>query len=181
MIWMQAYPFVPIQLTFVSAIGTGIPAFILTFENDISRPKSNFLVSVLSRAIPGALTISCGISILYCIVQYGPMNVNLEQYQTMCTLLAVINAIGVLYMICRPLSFLRLLVLILSIAMAVGGMLFFPTMFFLYQLSWQANLLVFAIGAGQVYLLYQLWQVHWSKYLNRLPLVAKANAAAHHS
>ena len=180
-IWMQAYPFVPIQLTFVSAIGTGIPAFILTFENDISRPKSNFLVSVLSRAIPGALAISCGISILYCIVQYGPMNVNLEQYQTMCTLLAVINAIGVLYMICRPLSFLRLLVLILSIAMAVGGMLFFPTMFFLYQLSWQANLLVFAIGAGQVYLLYQLWQVHWSKYLNRLPLVAKANAAAHQS
>lgn len=180
-IWMQAYPFVPIQLTFVSAIGTGIPAFILTFENDISRPKSNFLVSVLSRAIPGALAISCGISILYCIVQYGPMNVNLEQYQTMCTLLAVINAIGVLYMICRPLSFLRLLVLILSIAMAVGGMLFFPTMFFLYQLSRQANLLVFAIGAGQVYLLYQLWQVHWSKYLNRLPLVAKANAAAHQS
>ena len=180
-IWMQAYPFVPIQLTFVSAIGTGIPAFILTFENDISRPKSNFLVSVLSRAIPGALAISCGISILYCIVQYGPMNVNLEQYQTMCTLLAVINAIGVLYMICRPLSFLRLLVLILSIAMAVGGMLFFPTMFFLYQLSWQADLLVFAIGAGQVYLLYQLWQVHWSKYLNRLPLVAKANAAAHQS
>lgn len=180
-IWMQAYPFVPIQLTFVSAIGTGIPAFILTFENDISRPKSNFLVSVLSRAIPGALAISCGISILYCIVQYGPMNVNLEQYQTMCTLLAVINAIGVLYMICRPLSFLRLLVLILSIAMAVGGMLFFPAMFFLYQLSWQADLLVFAIGAGQVYLLYQLWQVHWSKYLNRLPLVAKANAAAHQS
>lgn len=180
-IWMQAYPFVPIQLTFVSAIGTGIPAFILTFENDISRPKSNFLVSVLSRAIPGALAISCGISILYCIVQYGPMNVNLEQYQTMCTLLAVINAIGVLYMICRPLSFLRLLVLILSIAMAVGGMLFFPTMFFLYQLSWQADLLVFAIGAGQVYLLYQLWQVHWSKYLNRLPLVAKANATAHQS
>ena len=43
------------------------------------------------------------------------------------------------------------------------------------------NLLVFAIGAGQVYLLYQLWQVHWSKYLNRLPLVAKANAAAHQS
>ncbi len=177
-VWMQAYPFVPIQLTFVSAIGTGIPAFILTFENDISRPKGSFLVSVLSRAIPGALAISCGISVLYCIVQYGSVDVSMEQYQTMCTLLAALNALGVLYMICRPLSFLRLLVLSFSVLMAIGGILLLPNVFFLYRLSWTLNLIVLAVGAGQEFLLYQLWQVRWSKYLNKLPLVARSAAVS---
>ncbi len=179
-VWMQAYPFVPIQLTFVSAIGTGIPAFILTFENDISRPGRSFLVSVLSRAIPGALAISTGISILYCIVQYGPLDASIEQYQTMCTLLAVLNAIGVLYMICRPLSFLRLIVLILSVAMAAGGLLFCSNIFFLYRLNLTYDLVVLGVGALQGALLWRLWSVHWSRWLKKLPLVRKTMEATAH-
>ncbi len=61
-LWMRSYPFIPIQLTLVSSLGTGIPAFILTFENDTKRIQGNFLVSVLSRATPGALSVCLSIA-----------------------------------------------------------------------------------------------------------------------
>lgn len=165
--WMQAYPFVPIELTLVSAIGTGVPAFLLTFENDTSRPKGNFMISVLSRAIPGGLAITAGISVVYCMVQYGNQSVSIEQYQTICTWLAAVNAIGVLYLICQPLSMPRRLILILSLLMAAGAFLLIPSVFMLKPLTWMLYGLMAIVAALQELLLWYLWHRPWSRILSR--------------
>ena len=135
-VWMKVYPFVPIQLTLVSSAGIGIPSFFLTFENDTKRPKGNFLISVLSRAIPGALAITFGIAIAYIVLIHGPFELTLDQYQTICTWLAAINALGILALICFPPSRLRLGVIILSIGMILGALLLLPSVFYLDKLSW---------------------------------------------
>lgn len=174
--WMQAYPFVPIELTLVSSIGTGVPAFLLTFENDTTRPKGNFMISVLSRAIPGGLALSAGISIVYCFVQYGNQSVSIEQYQTICTWLAAINAIGVLYLVCQPLSLQRTLVLGLSVLMAAGAFLLIPSVFMLKPLSWPLYLLMVVIAAGTEFLLWYLWHRPWKRILSRFRWLLKEHS-----
>lgn len=172
-LWMQAYPFVPIQLTLVSSIGTGIPSFILTFENDTQRPKGNFLVSVLSRAIPGALALSAGISLAYLIMNLGGMNETLGQFQSICTWLAAINAIAVLFYVCQPLSLLRLTVLCLSIAAMLGAFFLLPSIFMIQPLSWSQFFVLAGCAGVQEVLFVMLIRGKWSRLLDRLPLEKK--------
>ncbi len=49
------YPFIPIQLTLISALTIGLPAFLLALEPNRSRVKGTFWGNVLGRALPGAL------------------------------------------------------------------------------------------------------------------------------
>lgn len=50
------YPFVPIQLTLVSALTIGISSFILALEPNHNLVKGKFMPNVLRRALPGGLT-----------------------------------------------------------------------------------------------------------------------------
>ena len=50
------YPFVPIQLTLVSALTIGVPSFILALEPNHEIVKGGFMRNVLRRALPGGLT-----------------------------------------------------------------------------------------------------------------------------
>lgn len=164
-VWMKVYPFVPIQLTLVSSAGIGIPSFFLTFENDTKRPKGNFLISVLSRAIPGALAITFGIAIAYIVLIHGPFEITLDQYQTICTWLAAINALGILALICFPPSRLRLVVIILSIGMMLGALLLLPSVFYLDKLSWSLFAILALIAILEESVLWMLWHLQWSKIL----------------
>lgn len=166
-LWMRTYPFIPVQLTLVSSLGTGIPAFILTFENDTSRQKGNFMVSVLSRAIPGALSVCLSISLAY--LAYGLHIVNMDAYefQTICTVLAALNAMCVLYAICTPLSFARMLVLAFCITGFLLVFLFAPSLFSLTELRGSQLLLLAILGCVQLPVFYGLWHVRWSVLLEK--------------
>ncbi len=175
-LWMQVYPFVPIQLTLVSSAGIGIPSFFLTFENDTKRPKGNFLISVLSRALPGALAITFGIAIAYIVLIHGPFEITLDQYQTICTWLAAINALGILALICFPPSPLRLGVMLFSMVMLIGALILLPSLFYLEKLSWPLFALLALIAILEESLLWILWQLNWSKILAALASLDPGNA-----
>ena len=49
---LNEYPFVPIQLTLVSALCIGIPSFILSLEPSYERIKGDFLESVFQKVLP---------------------------------------------------------------------------------------------------------------------------------
>lgn len=172
-IWLAEYPFVPIQLTLVSSLGTGIPAFILTFENSTSRIRGNFLVRVLSRAIPGALAVCAGICACYALMHLATLHMNTETYRTLCTALAGINAICVLYMCCRPLSFLRLLVVVACAAGLYLLMAFVPSIFMLEHLSWKWLGVLAGLGIGQVGVFWLLNRVSWKRLLGNIQFLRK--------
>ena len=50
------YPFSPSQLTLVSALTIGAPSFVLAMEPNESLIRGKFLLNVMRRALPAALT-----------------------------------------------------------------------------------------------------------------------------
>ena len=51
-----AYPLTPNQVSLISLFNIGLPAFLLTFENNEKKQEGEFISTVLMRAIPAALT-----------------------------------------------------------------------------------------------------------------------------
>ena len=51
----NAYPFLPIHLTLISAIGVGIPTFILQMEPSFERIQGKFLRNAFLKALPSSL------------------------------------------------------------------------------------------------------------------------------
>lgn len=168
LVWMSSYPFIPIQLTLVSSLGTGIPAFFLTFEKDHSRLSGHFLSSVLARALPGALAVSFGISLAYIAVLLPSIPIEQSTYQSLCTALAAINAIVVLFMICRPFTALRRVVWLFSTLAMIACFVFIPQVFMLERLSWNAFWLLAGIGLLQELLFVWLWRLDWVKGISAL-------------
>jgi cation-transporting ATPase E len=58
------YIFVPIQLTLISGVTIGIPAFFLALEPNDDRVQGNFLYTIIRRALPGGLTIVCNVLLI---------------------------------------------------------------------------------------------------------------------
>lgn len=53
----NAYPFLPIHLTLISAIGVGIPTFVLQMEPSFERIQGKFLRNAFLKALPSSLTV----------------------------------------------------------------------------------------------------------------------------
>lgn len=66
----QAYPFEPIQLSLISACSVGIPSFLLTYESNFNKAPDSFVRTVFSNAFPAAFTIALGTAAV--------MNIGLE-------------------------------------------------------------------------------------------------------
>ncbi len=57
LIWRKPYPVVSIQLTLISALAVGIPAFFLALEPNKNRVQGRFISNILRKAAPGGLAI----------------------------------------------------------------------------------------------------------------------------
>jgi cation-transporting P-type ATPase E len=53
----EAYPFLPIHLTLISAIGVGIPTFILQMEPSFERIQGNFLKNAFLKSLPSSISV----------------------------------------------------------------------------------------------------------------------------
>lgn len=53
----QPYPFVPIHLTLISALGVGIPTFLLQMEPSFERVRDHFFLESLWKALPSSVTV----------------------------------------------------------------------------------------------------------------------------
>lgn len=110
---LESYPFLPIQLTLISSLATGLPSFVLTLEPNTTRVQGHFLRTVFAKALPGAFCILLAIIGVYCFDVLGHQNLTYTQFSTMCTLLAGCNALCVLISVCKPMTKLRMLLVIL--------------------------------------------------------------------
>ncbi len=135
------YPFIPIQMTFISSLTIGIPSFILALEPNNSDVKKNIVGTILRNAVPFALIIT--VNIILSALAYIFLKIPEGQYSTMCVFLTGISEIVLLYKISLPLSRNRKL-LIGSVIMAfLIAVLFFQGIFSLYLLN-ITSLIVFA-------------------------------------
>jgi cation-transporting ATPase E len=128
------YPFVPIQLTLISAICIGIPSFVLALEPNHKRVRGSFLKYVLSRAIPTALDIVLtvtAISVLGNVVFSLPS----DEVSSICVVATGFIGLVHLFRLCQPLTPLRMALLIVLGVAFLGGLTFFRELFSIVPLT----------------------------------------------
>ena len=126
------YPFQPIQLTLISSLTIGFPAFLLTLEPNQERIQGSFLRTVLTRAIPGAAAV--------CICSMTAMaGVNFGWDMADCKTLAALcaGAVGLmmLYSVSLPLTKLRAAVCAAMTAGFVLAVCYFKQLFYFEHLT----------------------------------------------
>ena len=105
---------------FVSAI----PSFVLSLQPNTNRVKGKFIPYVLSRSIPGALTMALGILTLYVIHESSLATVfglrdslgETREYHALMMLSLTFTGLVMLYRICQPFNVVR----VCLFALAVG-------------------------------------------------------------
>lgn len=109
------YPFEPIQLSLVSVVTIGIPAFILALEPNHDIVKGRFFLNILKKSLPGGLTIVLNVISVMVIAKL--FKINPDEISTMAVLLTSITGFILLYRICYKFNKLRIVLFIFLILM----------------------------------------------------------------
>ncbi len=147
LIFTMPYPFTAAQLSLVSSLTIGFPAFVLAMEPNENIVKGKFLRNVLTRALPPAMTDFA--LIIGVMLFYYAFRLPQEMMSTICTITMGIVGILVIVRICRPYTLLRkLLIAAVCIAFAFSAV-FLKRLFTLSPLDFPGMLLlvVFALLA----------------------------------
>lgn len=150
-----SYPFLPRQLTIVSSLTIGIPAFVLALAPNRRRYRSGFLRRVLVLSAPAGLVAgACTLAARTWLVAVGAAP---GQVTTGATLVLVACGLALLTLTARPLWGWRLGLIVLMGAIAVMGVLVAPVRAF-FLLEWPAptTWLVVAVMTGVVVALMHL-------------------------
>ena len=137
------YPFVPIQLTLISALTIGIPSFYLALEPNHDLVKGKFMHNVMRRSLPGGLTAI--LVILYAELFTYATGLTLGELSTICVALMTLNGLTVIYYAARPLNKRRIALILTMGAAAVIAMVSMPGLFSLAPLSFSGWLVLIAL------------------------------------
>ena len=137
------YPFVPIQLTLISALTIGVPSFFLALEPNHDLVKGKFLHNVLRRAFPGGLTAI--FVILFAELFVYTFDLTLAELSTICVILMAVNGLMVSYYAARPLDAKRLVLLVAMSAAMFVAVVFYGAFFSLSSLSFAAWLVLIVL------------------------------------
>lgn len=133
-------PFIPLQLTLISAVTIGIPSFVLALEPNHEIVKGKFMQNVLRRALPGGLTDIVLIVGLQLFTQ--AFTFERATLSTLCTVLIGFVGLLVLYYVSRPLDWKRWTLLGTMTAVFLVAILRFGTFFELTALDFQSALVI---------------------------------------
>lgn len=112
------YPFVPIQLTLISAFTIGLPSFVLALEPNKDLVRGHFLPSAVVHSIPGAVCAVVSIVVLT-IVGNEAIGLDYRQVSTLCVM--VVGLLGIMLVIRLSIPFTPLRWGLLVVV--IGGLL----------------------------------------------------------
>ena len=127
------YPFQPIQLSLTSAITIGIPSFLLALQKNNHRIKGNYLINVLSKSIPTALTIVINVvTVLLLTLIFHLTN---KEISTLAVILVAFTGFLLLFKLCLPFNKPRIVLYILLASMFIVSVIGLNEFFELVILS----------------------------------------------
>lgn len=137
----RAYPFIPVQLSLISAACIGFPSFVLTLEHTEEVTSTGFLRHVMQTALPAAITM---VVTLLVVQVLSPFWKETEVFTYTFDLL-VGGAVGIMvvFRVCRPLNWLRGILCVCVIAVFSVGVLLFPGFLGIHSIfCWQMVLAI---------------------------------------
>ena len=143
------YPFLPRQLTIVSSLTIGIPAFVLALAPTNQRYRAGFLARVLRLSVPAGVIVVAGV---LCVrLTLILMGANRNQISSVCTLVLVSGGLWLLSLTARPWVWWRAALVGLMSSAALAVVLLAPLRSFFDLAALTANSwLVLACAAGAV-------------------------------
>lgn len=143
------YPFLPRQLTIVSSLTIGIPAFVLALVPTNQRYRAGFLARVLRLSVPAGVIVVVGV--LCARLTLILMGSNRNQISSVCTLVLVAGGLWLLSLTARPWVWWRAVLVALMSTAALAVVLLAPLRGFFDLAALTANSwLVLACAAGIV-------------------------------
>ncbi len=143
------YPFLPRQLTIVSSLTIGIPAFVLALAPTNQRYRAGFLSRVLRLSVPAGVIVVVGV--LCARLTLILMAANRNQISSVCTLVLVAGGLWLLSLTARPWVWWRALLVVIMSAAALAVVLLAPLRGFFDLAALTANSwLVLVCAAGIV-------------------------------
>lgn len=143
------YPFLPRQLTIVSSLTIGIPAFVLALAPTNQRYHAGFLGRVLRLSVPAGVIVVVGV--LCARLTLILMGSNRNQISSVCTLVLVAGGLWLLSLTARPWVWWRASLVALMSTAALAVVLLAPLRSFFDLAALTANSwLVLACAAGIV-------------------------------
>lgn len=127
------YPFIPIQLTLINIVTIGIPSFVLALEPNYNRVKGRFLIKIITRSIPAAITIF--INIISIMILSNLFNFKDDYISTMSVLLVAFTGFILLFKVCFPFNYLRGTLYGCLVGIFLGGILGLSKLFELVLLT----------------------------------------------
>lgn len=126
------FPLYPIQISLISTLTIGIPAFFLALKPNRQRVQGSFLQKVMYKAIPtGVLVIILSLLIelmaWFWQMPYGDKS-------TLAVLAIEVVGFALLYKVAKPLTILRYLLLLSLISVFFICIIFLPQIFFMQNL-----------------------------------------------
>lgn len=143
------YPFLPRQLTIVSSLTIGIPAFVLALAPTNQRYHAGFLSRVLRLSVPAGVIVVVGV--LCARLTLILMGSNRNQISSVCTLVLVAGGLWLLSLTARPWVWWRALLVVIMSTAALAVVLLAPLRGFFDLAALTANSwLVLVCAAGIV-------------------------------
>jgi cation-transporting ATPase E len=160
-----AYPLAPIQLSLISNLTIGVPAFFLALGPNTRRYIPGFLVRVLRRSVPIGVLIGVAAFTGYALIRVVDDSAGVEGARTVATIVVVICALWTLVIVARPLvgwkvALVAGMVLLLAVVLIVPA---FATGIFLLHPTPQrvaVAVLVAAVGAALIELTSRVTDAH---------------------
>ena len=129
----SSYPYTPLQMTLISFVTIGYPAFFLALEPNFAPIKQHFLINILKKSLPGGLSVILGIiaiNILAGIFQYTPSSVS-----TMCLFIAVAAGMWVVAKVSVPFTTARKVILWSAVGLFILCLIFLGGFFDIAPIS----------------------------------------------
>lgn len=143
------YPFLPRQLTIISSLTIGIPAFVLALAPTNQRYRAGFLSRVLRLSVPAGVIVVVGV--LCARLTLILMGSNRNQISSVCTLVLVAGGLWLLSLTARPWVWWRAVLVALMSTAALAVVLLAPLRGFFDLAALTANSwLVLVCAAGIV-------------------------------
>lgn len=143
------YPFLPRQLTIVSSLTIGIPAFVLALVPTNQRYRAGFLARVLRLSVPAGVIVV--VAVLCARLTLILMGSNRNQISSVCTLVLVAGGLWLLSLTARPWVWWRAALVVIMSAAALAVVLLAPLRGFFDLAALTANSwLVLVCAAGIV-------------------------------